>query len=255
MIKEALQYLADLGKGISETKVVQELTTPNTVVFMTPDGTLTFKDRENAQRSHQVQTFKSFAAAVHRFGTSALTSIWVSESLVKAILNDSEGQRQDAVKLPLTPHHAFKILAGARWMEQKELIDLLRHDLIDCDISPDSLLPAVKSLKFSQKISQSGEYTNTSVGLGKDLSAEVTGAVALPDTVLVDFHPYPGMSSEVDVNVSVACTLFSDPVENRLKLEPQPGSLEEAWRIAMEEVSATLTSVVDNDMPILIGTP
>lgn len=204
-----------------------------------------------------VNTIESFVLAMKEYPSEMKDSLWVQLSSVVGMLDDEhESHRLDRVTLPLSPHSAFKTLAaaGEKWMEQKRIIDLFRHELADCAIDPDNTLPVLRNLKMEAGSITEGKYDHTSAKLGKTVSAQVTGADTIPEIVTVEFHPYPALHEEIDTSIVVTCTLFVDAAEGKLRLSPQPGELELAEAKARIAVRDTLKKLLP-ETPAFVGSP
>lgn len=211
-------------------------------------------------RKHKVETIESLSVAVNTYASNLEqnAAVWVTLDKAVAILDDdSKSHRCDQVLLPVQPAPYFAVLekCSATWMSQKELIDVLRHDLAGTEIDPADTLPILRNLKFATQSETTGAYTADSSRLGKQVAAQVTGESSLPEVVSIEFHPYPAISAEVNVAVVVFCTLFADPEKGKLKLAPQPGQLEAARTKATLALRETVQKAVGEDVPVFVGSP
>lgn len=205
-------------------------------------------------RKHTVHTIESFAAAVSRYAKNA--TVWCVLDKVTCVLNDVDDvHRCDVVSLPVTPSDCFAVLARQGWVDQETLIDTLRHSLAAATIDPETTLPLLRNLKFSTQTEQSGAFTNSTAKMGKSVASQVTGEGDLPDTVSVEFHPFPSLADEIDVAVVVFCTLFTNPAKGLLKLEPRQGELEKAKTVATRALRDTIATAVGSGASVFVGTP
>ncbi|WP_437224943.1 hypothetical protein SH661x_000391 [Planctomicrobium sp. SH661] len=256
MISDAIDKLAMLTRNADHPKVIPELSDNDRVALYVPGKKdIDFQTKSPTPRLHQVGTLSSLVEAAKLFGVTERYSIWVSMSQIVVVLDHDNASRRDSrVTMKLEPHVAFSKLEKSGWKCQQEIVDFLRHDLCDCTIDPPQTLDALKSLKFASQAETTGKISATTAGMGKSVAAQVTGETALPETVSFEFHPFPAFSEEVDVNVIVMCTLFSNPMEEVLKIEPHPGQLDEAKQMAQLAIVATLKQSFE-ETPIFVGVP
>lgn len=267
MLQEAMQFLSEQAiRADRGPRHFKEADGPTSLAIMQTDGSVSHVKKPIPARGHSVLDLESLCLAARRFGLvedgdkEAQASLWVSWGKVLLLCSD-DGHCEDRVTLPVVIHPAMNVLesTASRWLEQKALIDLIRHDLAGCRIDPPSLLPAIRKLKFASVNEQTGEFSNTSAAMGKSVAAQVTGEADLPEIVAVEFHPFPGLPA-VNVNVTVFCTLFTDPLAGKLRLTPQPGQVDEAKRKALQELSSHLDNMLNDEqdqpnIPVLLGTP
>lgn len=257
MLTEAISKIESLVTQSRAVKVVEELSGSGLVALSNGSGGVNFIRKPRPARCHVVTSLESFAAAVKLYGAKAQATVWISMDHISCVLDDTvESLRLDGLGMELVPHRAFAILAQDRWMSQKQMVDLLRHDLVDCDIDPDTLLEAIRSLKFSVLEETTGKFQNTSAAMGKSVEAEVTGEIDLPEVAGFTFHPFPGLSTELNVNVSLMTTLFTEPENSRLRLSLQPGEMEESQVKALGALKERLQELLGQDQfPVLLGRP
>lgn len=216
-------------------------------------GTVLVQPLPVPARKHTTNTIESFGAAVVRYGKDA--TVWCVLDNAVCVLSDvDDGHRCDTVTLPVSVSDCFGVLERQQWTTQPALIDTLRHSLAAALIDPPNTLPLLRNLKFSTQSDQTGEFTNLTAKMGKSVAAQVTGESDLPETVAVEFHPFPSLADEIDVTVVVFCTLFADPAGGKLKLEPRQGELEKARTTATRALRDTVSAAVGT-IPVFIGTP
>lgn len=252
--RDAIDKIEELVDKARDVQTIEPLCDDNAFAYIDRDGTLQLARMPTQPLRAIVDTFESFAAAFVRYENTDQSSIWVSDSQVVAILDESSVSRSDRITLRLEPHKAFAVLQSDQWKEQSDLIDTLRHDLVDAQISPEGFLANIRKLKFATKSESTGEYTNQSAAMGRSVEAAITGESDLPETVIVEFHPYPAMASDIDMNCSVTCTLFTDPSRGLLRLTAQPGEMRDAINGAKAAVVERLRYSL-SDAVIFIGSP
>lgn len=257
MLQGALEYYANLAQRANSTEVLWK--TDRKMVVVRADGSIGNVDLPIPPRTSEVSSLASLAQASELYGQLEGSSIWVSGQRIVLVCNDGSPDvgfmyRDETVSMSITMHPAFAALGREEWRTQKQMVDFFRHTLADCTIDPSNVKESIKSLKWTTHDETTGNFSATSSSMGKSIQAEVSGAVALPEIVTVEFHPYPGLADEVDVNVVITCTLFTDVENAKLKLSPQPGQLEHAARIAREAVAKAIRELV-GETPVFLGTP
>lgn len=252
MIDDAISKIADMQHAatrLSKLDISDERT-----AFYDQRGDVLGVPRPVPARKHTVLTVESFAAAVGRYGKEA--TAWCVLNGVVCVLSDSDdAHRCDTVRLPITPSDCFAVLERQGWVKQATLVDTLRHSLAAAAIDPENTLPLLRNLKFATQTEQTGEFTNSTAKMGKSVASQVTGESDLPDTVSVEFHPFPSLADEIDVAVVVFCTLFTNPADGLLKLEPRQGELEKARTNATRALRDTIAKAVDGKADVFVGTP
>lgn len=252
MLEEAISKIESLAVTADRPHVIDQLS-DKTRTALYVNGDVRFLAKNPPPRSHSVTALGSLYQALLLFG-SDLSSVWLGMTRIVALLDHQiNSHRDDTVQMVVVPHVAFALLRKAEWLSQQAMLTLLRHSLCDCAIDPAAMMDSIRCLKFAVKSEQTGKFTNTSAAMGRSVEAAVTGEINLPETVGFSFHPFPGLSGEVDVNVSVLCTLFTDPEAGLLKIEPQPGQIEEAERAALVALQKAI--VANTDVSVLLGSP
>jgi hypothetical protein len=258
MISEAIKTLQQMSDEQKRLRHLPELTNSYYHYFDDGKGEIVAHVRLPRDRNHEVGDLSSLVDAIERY-SSDCSSCWVSMDAVRVVLDDDE-IRCDSINLPLQPHEAFAVLEGKAWLEQRAMVDLVRHNLADCTLSPDWTLDALRTMTFRAGHEQTGRHSDHAASLGKSITAEVTGTDKLPKTVQVEFHPFPSLSDELDVAVTVHCTLFTDAVSCLIQLAPQPGQIDQAKRTALLGLKKLLdTSLAGvrtvKELAVLIGRP
>lgn len=252
MIAEAIAEIRDLSHAA--TRLTKLDISDSRTAFYDQRGNVLAHPLPIPARKHTVHTVESFAAAVVRYAKNA--TAWCVLDRVTCVLNDvDDAHRCDVVFLPITPSDCFKVLERQGWVNQETLIDTLRHSLAAATIDPQNTLPLLRNLKFATQTEQTGAFTNSTAKMGKSVASQVTGEGDLPDTVTVEFHPFPSLADEIDISVVVFCTLFTDPAKGTLKLEPRQGELEKARTTATRALRDTIDKAVGTSADVFIGTP
>ncbi len=251
MLSEMIDKIAELSAETDSLALLYE--TPRKRAY-DDHGKIVIDPKDIPSRSSTVFSLPSLVEAIKAYSPGT-ASVWVAEGKIVVLLNDAADSYRDdrlTMNLPLSPF--FGVLAKSAWLEQKAIIDMIRHDLCGTVIEPENTLNLLRQLKFTSSTEVSGTITNTSAALGKSAMAEVTGLGALPDTVKVEFSPYPSLREILDADVTVDCTLFAEAATAKLRLAPRPGELEAAKLTAMQLVQAKLVSQVGT-VPVYLGEP
>ena len=252
MIDEAIRTIADMQTAAERLRNLSISDERN--AYFDQRGSVLVQPLPIPARKHVVRTVESFAAAVARYSESP--TVWCILDKVTCVLNDTNlAHRCDVVSLPITASECFSVLSQQNWTTQEKLIDTLRHSLAAASIDPANTLPLLRNLKFATQTEQTGQYTNSTAKMGKSVASQVTGESDLPETVTVEFHPFPSLADEIDVSVVVFCTLFTNPSSGTLKLEPRQGELEKAKTTATRALRDTIAKAVSDKVPVFIGTP
>lgn len=219
-------------------------------------GTVLTVDLPIPARRHRVTDLESLVAAVEDMAEGLRPSIWVSEDQIVAVLDDGpNSHRLDVVSMSLELSPFFATLRAAKTLDQKQMVELFRHDLCGTTIDPLNTLSLLRNLRFTVNSEQTGTFTAGSAAMGKSVLAEVTGESALPETVTVEFAPYPALRDVVDCVSVITCTLFAYPHEGKLRLVPRPGEIEAAKMTAQHAVKEWISSNQSGTTPVYLGTP
>ena len=252
MIDEAIRTIAEMQTAAERLRNLNITDERN--AYFDQRGNVLVQPLPIPSRKHFVHTVESFSAAVQRY--SEAPTVWCVLTGVKCVLRDDDkGHRCDTLSLPITASECFAVLQEQNWTTQEKLIDTLRHSLAAASIDPENTLPLLRNLKFSTQTEQTGQFTNSTAKMGKSVASQVTGESDLPETVSVEFHPFPSLADEIDVSVVVFCTLFTNPSNGTLKLEPRQGELEKAKTNATSALRDTIAKAVGDSIPVFIGTP
>lgn len=253
MLSEMIDSIVGLSAETDKLDLLYE--TPRKRVY-DDRGAILIDPKDTPERRHQVYSLPCLVAAMKSYTfDEGDVSLWVSESEITVILNDgSEDFRDDQLSMILQISPFFAVLAKSAWFDQKKMIDMLRHDLCGTVIEPKNTLDLLRNLKFSTSSETTGQIDNNSAAMGKSALAQVTGADRLPETVKVEFCPYPALRELLESDVTIDCTLFTDATSGGLRLAPRPGELEAAKLAAMQQVQKKLVSMVGT-VPVYLGSP
>ncbi len=241
MLQELFEAIQEQAREAMSPKVFQAPgEPPHRYYLATPDGTTSLLSADPPPRNHQASDLETVA----RWASAGAgpVAVWYSRAGVVALLNDETRRDRVSLKLTLSPQMktimALDVKAPA--YDQKAFIRLLRIDLAGCLPSP-NLLQAVRTLKFSVLRGVEGEVQHGKESIGRALKAELVGANALPEDVILRLPPWEGV---VAAHVEIACAVEIDPVGERPQLIPFPGQVERAVRAAEADLGSQLRELL-----------
>lgn len=251
MLAEFLDKLNDLNADCKTPITIKDLSNSN-FTTLAIDGEVVSYELPPIPRSNRLDSIADLCDAIGRFAVDVTkAAAWVEATAVKVILDETNGRvDRDRLSMLLDLNDAFSTLQKLQdqWLTQKQAVDVLRHDLAACELGPDNLLASIRKLKFATKSEATGEFTNTSAALGRSVESQVSGEIDLPEKFSVTFHPYPALNGEFpSLEVSVFCSLFTDPGAGTLKFAPLPGEFDRCKREAAEAIKQRIAenSTVD----------
>lgn len=256
MLSEFLDKLNSLTAARKTPVVVRELSNDNTVTLAI-DGELVSHYCPPTPRVNRLDSIADLCDAIRRFAVDeAKAAAWVEPTSVVVILDETAKEaEQDRLVMRLSLNDAFETLRNLqnKWLTQKQAVNVLRHDLAGCQLGPDNLLASIRKLKFATKSEATGEFTNTSAALGRSVESQVSGEIELPEKFAVTFHPYPALNGEFpSLEVSVFCSLFTDPGEGTLRFAALPGEFDRCKREAAEEIKESIAE--NSAVDVFLGT-
>lgn len=250
MLKEALDYLSETFKRSREARKL-ELPGDGRTVYVDQGGSLTPYPVLPAVRGHKVDSVDDMIGAAIKWKTAPV--LWISGEAV--VLLPDDGDRRDRITLPLAKSHQFaKLIELSKdaELDQAALIRLLRVDLPGAGGRAE-LLATVRNIKWRTASAGNANIQHGNESMGKQIEAEVSGAGAIPEQVLVTGPVYrnPG---ERDNTFGVLCDLEIVPTEQVFMFKPLPDEIERVTEAALEGIRGRLMSEL-GDMAIFYGTP
>lgn len=247
MIKEALQYLAELGKAsVAPMKV--DIKDPERVTYLIGDKTISIAVAN--YRDHAVNDLDSLIKSAE---TESATSpvIWVGETDVVLILDDSD-TRCEQVTLTLNHTAVFRRLlelrASSPWFEPKAFRRLLRVELYGA-LESSVLYDRVARIRFEAGQVTSQETSRSKESIGKQLKTEVSADGELPEDVVLTCPVY-----EDQEEFAICCALEVDAARGMLQLVPFPDEIQRVTKLAQQDIKTKIEAKVPQ-VPVYLGTP
>lgn len=248
MIRDALQYLAELGK---KTGDIRTLDMPgHDLLVVTPDGTAAQYTKPSPARTHQLDSLEAFRDVMLSMSISNEATVWHDEEVVRGLLGDQ--YREDQITLPLVKSEQFESLERAQhsWLDQRQLVETLRSTWRG--VMPDPLLPMVRRVEFKRTSDGGRSLEHGKESLGKGVEAEVSALGEIPEYVQATCLVY--QTAGVIFRCQVECCLTVDVDNQRFMIAPIPGKIEEAITAAAAWIGETLRSELDG-IEVFAGRP
>ncbi len=262
MILEALEYLSERGGAVALPSL--DGSDPQHRHYWNPkSGKVETVEVFPSSRKSVAATLASFVEAVDTYKDLEHSGvIWVGLTLsggnVVYVIDDS-GHRHNRVTMPVVPSPVFKELHNSanNPKEQKPFLRFLRHNLKSAGGLKDLDL-AASSVIWEKNQTEDGEVSTVKSTIGKRTTSEVRtklGGPAIPDSVLVDFDPFPGIEAFNEI-VQVECSVFVDTDANTFELTPVPGAIDAALSMALDQLAEFVRQNLKDPKPlVLCGTP
>lgn len=250
MLKEALEWIGKNAEGVSTANLLS-VPGDGRKVYVDQNGTLTPLDVTPACRGHKVDSVEDLIAAALRWNSKPV--VWINGDAVVLLTDDDD--RRDRVTLPLVKSHQFARLiqlAAKPELSQPDLIRLLRIDLPGAGARA-VLLATVRNIKWRTAAAGNANIQHGNESMGKSIEAEVTGAGAIPEQVLVTGPVYRN-HGERDQSFGVLCDLEIVPADQVFRFKPLPDEIERVTEAALEGIRERLFKEL-GDFAIFYGTP
>lgn len=250
MLKEALESLAATFKKSTEARKL-DLPGDGRKVYVDQGGTLTVHDVPPACRGHKVDSVDDLIAAATKWNSQPV--VWISGESVVLLPDDTD--RRDRVTLPLVKSHQFTRLiqlSAKPELSQTDLIRLLRIDLAGA-AGRAELLGTVRSIKWRTAAAGNANIQHGNESMGKSIEAEVSGAGAIPEQVLVNGPVYRNYG-ERDESFGVMCDLEIVPADQVFRFKPLPDEIERVTEAALEGIRERIATNLQG-VSIFYGTP
>lgn len=261
MISEAIdtiKILAEAGQEFPAPTVVpvDKNDSRHAYLWNQKTGTMDKIELQRPDRKHSITTLDSLAGAFARYGEKQIPSVWVSLTAVVVVLDDPEtGFRADRITFPIQPSPLFDVLTKLP-VQQKPLLNAVRHDLKPSRITPDSFELAIANLRWETTDVAEGNLGTVKSTMGRQVNAEVKGTSDIPPEVSVEFEPFPSLADKLQTSVVVECSAVIDPAERTLSVRPYPGQIDLAKATAVERLRAKIAEMLDaDDKVVFAGSP
>lgn len=253
MIEEALKYIGDQAVRANGYETLSEGRSTTTVLL--PDGATMSFSKDNPPRQHAAGSLPDLIALANRFKDEGESPVvWYDRTGVRLVINDNS-HRDDKVSLELKESDLFRAVTALdprQWYEPKAFVRLLRVNLFGA-LDPETLLKAVKKVKFESGQATSAENARTKESLGRSITAQVTAAADLPEYVTLSTHVYttPG----VETRVGILAAVEVDPHAEKFQIVVVPDEIEKAYAAVMSSLADKLKSGLSDGIPAYQGNP
>ncbi|WP_439624128.1 hypothetical protein [Gemmata sp.] len=254
MLKEALQYMNELGRS-SASSIVETSREPHHVYFIRRNnGELEKVTADEKPEQHTALSLQAVTDKAIEYAPDA--EVWYSPTEIVAVVGkDHPG----TVKLALVASDQYKRLADLKAqkpaMTQMDLIRDLRTTFRDSLALCGDLVESLRKVNFRATATTQGEVGHGKASLGKEITGEVTGLKAIPEYVTFEFPAYANPSFR-SVWCRVECALEPDPTNGCFRLLPLPGQLEVAAENALSFLADELKKeLADSKVRLFFGKP
>ena len=250
MLEEALIFLRDQfvdAKGLTLLPIPGD----HRKVLLSQNGTHSERAVPTPDRGHTVYSVGDLIDAAKRWDKAPV--IWHDHAAVVLVCDD--GDRFDRVTLPLAQAETFAAiskLASHCTFDQRALLRLLKFDLAGTLSVPLNLANNLRALKFRTSSSAAEDIQHGKESLGKAIEAEVSGADALPEQVTLATRVYSTFGE--DEKWPIVCAFDIDVQEQKFRLKPLPGELEETIQRAQASIRQRIATALP-DVAVFFGKP
>lgn len=248
MIAEALKYLAGQAKESVAPLLVAE--SPSNKSYLI-DGGVVDVPQPLPSREHGVDRMESIIELANRFAGEDSPVVWLDEDGVILVVNDDD-HRNDRVMQTFEQSDVFalvkRLAVEKPWFEQKPFIRMLRVELNG--VLPDViLLDRVRTLKFENGQSTTGQVMRGRESLGREITSKVE-APEIPESVTLQLPVY-----KLGPKYPVECAVDIDPARGMLQLIPYPDQIERVVDLALGEIEAGLRAELESAVKLYRGRP
>lgn len=257
MLKEALEYLAGLGRANAAPVKIDENSRQARYAI---NGRIETLDRVPNDRDHEPADLAALIALATRFVDQppddgpVTPVVWYDHQAVTLVLDDA-GHRVETATLSLEESDVFKVIRSLReqkrWLEQKPFIRLLRIDLART-LDPVMLLDKVRRVKFDNGVATTGEITRNRESLGREITSKVEAGGEIPEEVTLSVPVYK-TQGETD-RYPLRCTVEVDPAQGAFQLLPLPDEIERVVQMAVASIADRLAALPES-VPSYYGKP
>jgi hypothetical protein len=253
MLKEAIQHVESLAQRAASARVVN-IPGDGKTAFVEQNGSLARIPVTPPLRQHTVASVADLVKSAERWEHEEWGNVvWISCDKLVLVIDDSD--RRETVTMPLVESYVFsriKALAKNPVVDQAALVRLLRVDLRGV-VNATALLTAVRKLKFRQAESGHADIQHGNESMGRQIEAEVTGADAIPDSLVVETNLYsnPGLDEQ---KFTIGLDLEIDVKNQRFLLRPVPDEIEKVTAAQLASIRAEIEEA-DSELPVFFGRP
>ncbi len=253
MLKEALEYTVTLGRQSAEV-IVKPPAEPNHVYFVRkPDGSLEEKEAKPFPGSHEAFSLQAILA--HATDPEA-SDVWYNATHIITRFGDKLRSR---VTLSLATSPQYRSLQAwaseAKMLTQVEIVRALRTTFRDALESNPNLAQVLKKVNFKAVSSTTGEIGHGNASLGKEVSANLTGADTIPEYVKFTFPIYVNPCFRA-IRATVECALEPDASNGTFRVIPLPGQMECAVESTLAKIAEEIREgLAESGVSLYFGKP
>jgi len=255
MLREALEYVFEQSERATDKGKARKLDLPGDgrTIVVEHNGQMLERKVPPPLRAHTVDSVADLVDAAHRWKSDAGNVIWISSDRLVLVIDDAD--RRETVTMPLVESYVFtriKRLASNPTIDQASLVRLLRVELRGVARATE-LLTAVRKIKFRQAESGHSDIQHGNESMGRAVEAEVTGADAIPDMLVVDTNLYsnPGLDEH---KLAIGLDLEIDVKNQKFLLRPIPDEIEKVTAAQLSAIRDEI-EVADAAIPLFFGKP
>ncbi len=252
MLKEGIETIVGLAAKQSLAHIVQVPGDPRNA-FLVLNGKAEPIVLPPALRTHTVFTAEDLIAIAT---LAPRPAVFHCERQVVLLIDHDD--RRERVTMPLTFASTFQVLQGLAQgdpgnylFQPKQLASLLKVELAGTSF-PDDVIKGLRKLRWRTGTETRQEFGHGRESIGKDVEAEVTADVELPEFVELETPVYDNPGE--DRTHPVRCILDPQPLLQKIAFRPVPGELEEAIKLAQGTLRGKLQAGL-RDVPIYFGEP
>ncbi len=254
MLKDALEYMAEIGRK-SANKIVTTDAEPKHVYFIRKeDGTLEKHEAAAFPVAHQAF---SLQAIIEKAKEADVAEVWYAPAKIVCVFG--EDVKRDRITLDIKNSDPLAMLISLRdqprQMAQAEIVRHMRTTFRQSLSEAGNLAETLSKVNFKATSETEGVIQHGKASLGKSIVNEVTGLKIIPEYVKFNFTIYANPCFKA-IRGTVECALEPDVSNGTFRLIPLPGEIDNALDTALSEVAEMLVTCLSTlDIKILHGTP
>ena len=252
MLREALQFLTDLGQKAKQPTILQ-IPGQDDVVYVAHNNELTHYDVPAEHRDHDVALLESLFSLALKFNGEGAPCFWVSHEKVVLVIDDEI--RRDFATFHVLHSEPFKWLAegGDDEMQHRELIRVLRVLFRGCLDAHPGLLEVIRNMKFRNSSDGLSEIAVGKESMGRSIESAVSfSGAAPPDEIILRVPLSVNMGEEF--TATIVCHLDIDTQQAKFSLRPMPGEIDREVGIYLDGIDSRLQEAAGS-IPVYFGTP
>lgn len=244
MLIDALNRIIDLSQ-LSCQPIIKS-TGPDQEMLVYPDGRHLVIDLAKRPTYRRMDFSASFLEYVAGHGSQA-SEVFVGDSVV---FLESEGNAIDVTYMELTPSGFFRTFCDgdARWMNQRELISMLRVHTT-CE-NAQLLLSSIRAVSFTRRSDGTSKVQHGKESLGRSVEAVVQSTDQIPEQLVFNepLFTWNGFDSATSIKMNIEI----DVEEQRFRCYPAANEVEFARNVVFRRIAETIHTE-QPEVPVYIG--